>query len=594
MMTKAVRFSWTLVGMFLLAGCVWPGDLDQSLISRYQRAMLDVSPQKRMAGEGLGLLRPAQSLPVGPALKAGQDPQTSRKQIFLSLDEAVMRCLGNSQDIQVVSYDPAVAREDLIQAAAEFDAVAFAGFSYDETDKRVNSTFQGGHSQTNVFQAGIKQRTITGAQAALTWSWTRQWSNVNKAFQRFDLSYEPTLGLEITQPLLRDGWPEVNLARFRVAALNEKSTTQAFRQKVEETMNELITTYWQLVQSRRDYDIVKDLLDAGIETHAINEKRIHLDASQVNIQQSKAAVESRRASLLQSGKLIKDLQDKLVRLMADKEISMLGDYDLIPASELVTAEIKIDPSDQLVTGLKHNPVMEQARLAIQAADITVRVAQNQTLPRLDLKVTGELQGMGGSPSDAEKNIEGGNNASSSVALSLEYPLGNREKEADLRKRRYERLKSIAVLQNLADQLAVAVKERVRQIETSFQVVQAQHRAAEAARAQLQALVVRLEAVGAMSPTENQLKLQSQELLAAARRAELEAIVQYNVAQADLARVTGTVLRLHGVEVALPAILKDAHLLGGSDLENVPPSRPASVSRPSGMARPVTEPAKIKP
>ena len=58
-------------------------------------------------------------------------------------------------------------------------------------------------------------------------------------------------------------------------------------------------------------------------------------------------------------------------------------------------------------------------------------------------------------------------------------------------------------------------------------------------------------------------------------------------------MTGTVLRLHGVEVAMPTILKDAHLLGGADMSNLGVSKPAAITRPSGMARPVSQPAKIK-
>ncbi|OQB87223.1 MAG: Outer membrane efflux protein [Planctomycetes bacterium ADurb.Bin126] len=593
-MTNVIRYAWTWVGVFLLAGCIWPGDLDQSAINRYQRAMMSVSPQKRMARHGLDMLRPAQSLPAGPELKTAKDPKTGRQQVFLSLDEAIIRTLGNNQDIQVVSYDPAVAREELIQAAAEFDAVVFGAFSYDNTDRRANSIIQGGQSQTNVFQAGLRKRTITGAQWQAAWTWTRSWDNVDSAFRQFSPSYEPTLAFEISQPLLRDGWPEVNLARFRVAALNEKSTAQAFRQKVEEIIADVISTYWQYVQTRLDYQIQKDLLAAGEETHKININRRELDASEVNIRQSEAAVESRRAALIRSAKLIQDLQDRLVRLMADKRITLLGDFDLVPTSELLVTDVKLDVSDQLLTALKHNPVMDQARLAIQAAEITVRVAKNQTLPRLDLQATGVLQGLDGSPRQAQNNFESFDHASYSVALALEYPLGNREREAELRKRRFEKLKSIAVLQNLADQLGVAVKERVRQIGTTYQEMLAQRRAAVAAEAQLKALDARLQAVGGMSPTEMQLKLQSQELIAVARRSELEAMVQYNVAQAELSRVTGTILRLHGVDVALPVILKDAQLLSGRDLSKVAPAKPATVNRPSGMARPVAPPNAIKP
>ncbi|HAU37421.1 MAG TPA: TolC family protein, partial [Phycisphaerales bacterium] len=64
-----------------------------------------------------------------------------------------------------------------------------------------------------------------------------------------------------TQPLLRDAWPEVNLARMRIASINESASRSAFRAKVEDVVTTVVTTYWSLRQARRDLEIQQWLLD---------------------------------------------------------------------------------------------------------------------------------------------------------------------------------------------------------------------------------------------------------------------------------------------------------------------------------------------
>ena len=49
------------------------------------------------------------------------------------------------------------------------------------------------------------------------------------------------------------------------------------------------------------------------------------------------------------------------------------------------------------------------------------------------------------------------------------------------------------------------------------------------------------------------KLQAQEILAQAQRAESNAIAEFNISLAELAQATGTVLDLHMIETSLSSI-----------------------------------------
>ncbi len=116
-----------VASLLVLSSCVDPDEFDQSVVKRYQEARALQGPQARESTTGLGFLEPAP--PTGPRLKVTQGTD-GKAQINLSLDEAIMRCLANSLDIKVVSYDPETTRQQMIEAAAAFDYILFGSVGW--------------------------------------------------------------------------------------------------------------------------------------------------------------------------------------------------------------------------------------------------------------------------------------------------------------------------------------------------------------------------------------------------------------------------------------------------------------------------------
>ena len=100
---------------------------------------------------------------------------------------------------------------------------------------------------------------------------------------------------------------------------------------------------------------------------------------------------------------------------------------------------------------------------------------------------------------------------------------------------------------------VQAKERVRRVQTSFAEIQVQTHAIEASMAHLQALDNQEDVREKLTPEFLLVKLQAQDSLAQAQRAQARAVMDYNIALAQLAQTTGRVLQLH--EVNLPEAAK---------------------------------------
>jgi len=552
----AISLVLAATGLALTCGCVHPGRVEPSIVTDYVHHLVRGGPGIRQDTKGLGLLAPAVTA-AGPELRTETRTApdgTTKTVLLLTLDEAIRLGLANSPEIRVVSYDPAVSREEMVQAAAEFDYVVFGSLFYTKVDERPNTTAGGGQSIAEGYSVGMRQKTITGAEWDLTWTMTRAWTN--SAAVQFTSSYEPVLELAVTQPLLRNAWPAVNLATLRLARVNHRVSLAAFRQRVEEVVASIVSSYWVLSQARQDYAIqdrlLVDTLDTREKVAARAEEGL---AATLQVDQIDAVVEQRRAGLVAARKTVIDAQDALTRLLADERINVLTDAEVVPTTPMSDVKVLRNVPDQLLTSLQHSPLLEQARLGIDAEAINVQVAANQVLPKLDLTASTQIQGLGGNRTGARSQFHSGDYIGYSVALSAEYPLGNRQRRAELRRARLNRFKAVAGLQNVADQIAQAIREQIRRVNAAHDQILALDEAIQAAKDYRDKVEVTVSPKFGqqMSPERLQLLLQAQELVANLESSRLQAVTTYNTALTELEQTKGTVLEMYRLH--LPTVAR---------------------------------------
>ncbi|MFC1604844.1 TolC family protein [Planctomycetota bacterium] len=573
--------------IFQLAGCVSDKVDKQSDLTFYQRAIAEQGPQHRIGTEGrntyqsLGLLKPTApptvmtdpntgqktvlasgTTPPGllksEALAANEsdiklvtDPNTGKKSVSLTIEQAIARTLANSSEIRVVSFDPSIAKQDITKTAAEFDLAFFGSYNYEDEANPPNSIFQPGESDVRTVEYGFKQKGVTGSEWSLSYVLTRSWDDL--VGRTLPIRYEPILGFQIKQPLLRDAWEDVSLADVNIARLNYRIALFGFREKAEDIAAQVISGYWRLLQARRDFEIQGALLGRTLETLKKVKNRKEIDATDVQIKQTEASAKAREAALLQANKEIIDAQNTLVRLMLDPQLSILDEFEIIPVSEAALDTEKLDSSEILEIAMKMNPAIQRAKIETEIADINIRVAENQDMPRLDLVASARTQALTRDRNEAQDRLETGEYDSYAIGLSLEYPLGNRQRHAELLKRRLERRRAISALQNVADQVAILAKEGITRIETYYSEIQIQKEAAEAARIHLQALEDSEPIRERLTPEFLMVKLQAQEALANSQRSEIRAIVEFNVSLVQLAQISGTIMELHQVSTSLPGV-----------------------------------------
>jgi len=491
---------------------------------------------------------------LGKSLNGSRNPLYGAHVVYLGQDEAIRLGLANSMDVRVVSFDPAITREDMVQAAAAFDVTVFASLLHTIQDENSASAPGTAEAHNTDWQVGLRKHTTYGGDVSATWDFTR--TSDNSAFTALNRRYESAFTLAITQPLLRNAGRDFNLAGLRIARLGHRTSLSQFREQVLALVGQVQTSYWTLAQALADYDIQQRLLDRTIETRDSVLFRGEMDATAVEVRQAEAEIENRRAALVRSEKTIHDAQDQLVRLLADDRLGLLGRYGVAPETPPATSAIRIDRVDQIKQALLFNPLLEQARLAIATADLNVTVARNETRPVLNLVASVAAQGLRDSPGGAFSEMSefaGHDYLSYTVGATFEYPIGNRGPKSALRQRRFERLQAVAAMQNVADQVALAVNDAVREVETTIAEILAYRAALRASRAKLQSLED-LQELRGLTPEFLQLKLNAQRELAEAARLELRATMDLNRALAALDQVTGTTLQKRNIKLAAEAVV----------------------------------------
>ena len=551
-------------------GCVSPGSIDVDDVQRLQQAMLARGPQAR-PGEGLGLMRP--TTPDVPAL-AVEKGSAGRDIIKLSLQQAVMIALTANTDIAVVAYNPQISREQMVEAAAAFDYTMFGSLGYSSTSTaqahRGGPVVQG-RQGLRTMEVGLRQHTVTGADWELSNNFSRSWDD--RTTDSANRWYQQNLALSVTQPLLRNAWPEFNLAALKIARLNYKISAAQFRQQVEQTITEVMTAYYQLIQARRDVEIVAELLEITRKTYKQVMGRVSIDATKVQVKQSLAAVLNREAVMIEARKSLQDAQDSLVRLLGDSQLNLLQNFQLVPTTEITPLPVKIDTADQLLTALRLSPLLAQARYAIDQAEINVKVAKNELLPVLNFTAGVGLNG--GSTSRRGQvwdDVYSGNFTSYHAGLEFEYPIGNRSARARLAQSRLQRLQLITEMQNSADKIAQVVRERIRQVRSRYEEYRIQTKNLAASRAKLKALNDMEKIRGKLTPEFLDLKLSTQAQVAAAQQSVVRAIVRYNTGLLDLAQATGATLEMNQVKLALPLVTQSGRI----PLNTAPPAQAGKV------------------
>jgi outer membrane protein TolC len=567
-MTKTLLRAATgpvVCALLLSAGCNWyrqePIPFDPRTLQQSQRTAAEgqVSETKRPlpttlespfvqpAGTGANNRNRAQAttLPTaapttGPALS--EDPV-----IRMPLQEVMQRAVANNLDVRVAGYGPAIESTRVVEAEARYDPTFFVNSQYQSNDRDQAAQFTS-TDEADVWttQVGIRQNLPSGGQAELRNDFVRTRDRNDNSFFNPNPFYTSDLVLQVTQPILRDFGNEINRARILISRNNQRISLLDFRQQLEESAADIEQTYWQLVQAERDVRINERLLDETLRTAEVLWRRRGQDVTRVQLSQANASVEERRALLIGNKARVRDLSDRLKRLMNDPDLPVASATLILPGNPPVEEPVRFDLGDQINTALEHRLELGQQQLRVDSARIAADVAKNNLLPQLNIVGSVSVNGLDDTANKAFSSELEFENIGWAIGFQFEIPIGNRAARATNQRARLQQQQAITQYANLIEQVALDVRTAMRDVDTRWDQIIATRQSTFAQQDALLAIQQREDAGEQLTPTFVQLKLDQQERFARAASQEAEAVSNYNNALAVLERAKGTLLRYNNI------------------------------------------------
>jgi len=417
-------------------------------------------------------------------------------------------------------------------------------------------------SETANANAGYQQAFGPGTLVNLSFVNSRQSLNsVRSGYSPFTGS---SLGLTITQPLLRGFGSNVNRRFIRIAANNQKITSLLFRQQLISTVYGVVRLYTDLVALNEDVKVKQESVRLAEKLFADTKAQVDEGTlAPVEMARANALVFSSRQGLINSRGLLEEQEAifKNVLTRRGNENPEVQSARLIPTDPLTIPEKEeVRPiQDLLATAMSNRPDLNQGRLQVTNSEIGLEGSRNAVLPQVDLVGVLQNNGLAGVQNPLAASADprfitgyGGlleqvfsrKYPTYGIGVQVTLPLRNRVAEADLARDELQLRQSEVRLRQLQNQARLEVEDAL----IAMRRARASYEAAVQARILQEQSLEAEQAKFEVGASTSFFVIQYESLLAQARSTEVAAKSAYVKAKAALERATGTILDTNRISI----------------------------------------------
>lgn len=472
----------------------------------------------------------------------------------MALQDCIQEALQHNLDVQIERYNPQISLYNLHAAYGGYDPllnisgqhnynVSPGGLAQNLTNAIPSST-----SDENSFKSDIG--------GVLPWGLHYDFSgNISEQYGQYGSSTPPptpfdssggSIGVSLTQPLLKNFWIDNPRLTIRVAKNRLKYSEQGLRQQVITSVTAVENAYYELIYAQDNVKVQQEALKLAQTQLDQDNQRVQIGTLAIlSVQQDKAQVATSRANLIAAQSTLNTDQNTLKNLLTD-EYSRWHDMDIQPTATLEAPLQLFDLQDSWSKGMTERPDLLQAQLNVKQQGIQLQFYRNQLFPELDLIGTYGFNGAGREFSDTFNQFHEGNAPFYSYGAQMTIPLSNIGPRNQYKSTRATLQQIMLQLKQFEQKVMVDIDNAVKQAQSNYQSVEATKQARIYAEAALDA-EEKTYAVGKATTFE---VLQYQNNLTAARSQEIRALANYNEALANLAQQEGSTLDRFGIRIEI--------------------------------------------
>jgi len=496
------------------------------------------------------------------------------QKISLPLKSTLILALKNNLNIKFMSLTPQTAETDILREKGAFDILFSSQLLKTQSREQVANSLMGSESGATLFsdyvnfEGGLQKKFSAGTLAEL--KLTHQEAQSDLEFMGLNPEYTGEIALSLTQPLLKDFGISIGTSQIRIAKLNFESSENEFKKNVMDVLYQIESSYWDL--AFRIADLVSKEKSLKRAEDLLREFKIRIEAGSlapIEIYQAEAEVALRTQEVIVAKAQVEAAEDKLKSGLNLYEDEKFWNISIIPADKPVIEKNAQSLPDNIAVALEKRPDFKQAKLNLEASNIQVKYAKNQTLPRIDLIASVGTSGLAGSPQDTSSaflpdflgnlfpsdlspwgghwddvydGMAHGDYYQYSIGVKIEFPLENRIAKSQYNRARVQKIQSLTSIKNTENTIINEVRDAVRSVNTTIKVIDSAVASLRLANEKLKAEEKKYK-VG-MSTTHDILEFQEDLAMAESNLAFAQA--EHRKAMANLARVKGILLEEKGL------------------------------------------------
>ncbi len=478
---------------------------------------------------------------------------------FSSLTIANIRALTleNNLDLKIAEIDPKIASTQVSEEEAKFDDLIFAKAKYGRKDTPkqnldvVTFTPTSGSSllknetdkltaieqltQVLDMEAGVVISLRTGAKVTLSspFDEKKQFKGVQST------QYQNALRFSISQPLLRDGGIDANVAGIRIAKYEQQAIDVKTRLQAIRVLAVTERAYWQVYQAWGELDVRHQQYENAVDNLEMVKKRVANGmTAAIETNRADIGVAERREALITANTTLKIRQRQLKLLLNDAQYPLDSKTLIVPQTTPMLLHFDFEREELVQKALSGRLELLELELKL-AADLTkIDYLKNQTLPLFMLDYNYGSLGRDTDSFDGAFNQSiDGIYSDWSVGMRVEIPLSNELRKSKLERAVQERLQRLSTQQLRELTVKREIYDALDTTEQNWQRILAARQNVILAGLNYDAELKQFRE-GLRTMTE---VLETLTRLGDAQLREVRAISDYQVSLIDLAFATGTLL-----------------------------------------------------
>ncbi|MCL4179345.1 MAG: TolC family protein [Verrucomicrobia bacterium] len=473
----------------------------------------------------------------------------------IGLADYVDRVLQRNESLQVRLLELEVSRLRNRGERAVFQP-EFVG-SYEHVDSlRPNTSEQERQQftsfyeqQDNLYSMAMESLVPTGARVRLGFNLSDLENNLQGGlFSGGNTNggeYLSFVGVNLVQPLLRNGGVAVTMAGIRLAAVASDVAYQEYRRQVMQVVSRAESFYWQLYFAQEQLRFFDE--SVAVAENLLNNNRARLrlgNASELDVLEAEAGLALRRSKQAEARQKLVEISNSLIGLCSSTVIETNLLLRATDHPEVRKLELGMYPAWRDAIALNPDYLAQRRRIAGEM--IRKAYARNQRLPQLNLKTSVGYYGLSDSPHDSLDDLQTGDWPAWTLGAELRVPMGAGSKaryeydQALIRQKQAE-----LQLQDLETQIVNALDTAMRNVASTIQNVGNYRKVAEFYQNLFETQQRRLD-LGAI---DSQKLLETEEKLFEAKNTVVESLVLHERARLELELVKGTLLQARNLDLS---------------------------------------------